>query len=121
MLSHKTDRKNRVDILKEEILTIQSTCVHIFYKIKDCKLKDSLVAKTYITVSDLFIICCDFCSLEISHYASSVCPNCLTVLTKEEGLRKREKYFGVEFLYYAVRLSYCLNCNFSIINEEWDQ
>ena len=48
------------------------------------------------------------------------CPCCLGIM--EEGeLDVREKYFGIDYLYHAVRIYRCVECDFTGVADEQDQ
>ena len=116
---------NEVDVLLERVKSIQTDCSHSFQKIKDCGvIKESLVKGVILGGPGhvfSFIVRCISCSLELQHNACFICPNCFLPLVKDSFLSDRQQYFGRAYLYYAVRIAHCPQCEFAVANDEWDQ
>lgn len=125
-----------VQWLKSQIEEIQGSCEHKYSCVKYPDLIMSKVEGTYVGVLSgpiqgkapvlRFDLICSECDLPKSLSASSTCPMCYVSLVIEHeclGAGSREKYFGVEHIYYAIMTSKCSNpkCNFRIASDRWDQ
>ncbi len=127
----------RVQELKDEIYWIQSNCSHRWVKDHEVTPIESLVQKTYIghTVGSIKVgeyppvfqekdfridLTCEKCSKAFRGHISSTCPKCFVKL-EDRGLVDREEYFGIEYLYYRIRLRVCTKCMFTVACDEWDQ
>jgi len=126
--------KNEVDSLKERIKEIQDKCEHSWRVIKKPKLILSQVPGVFIgskarsnTTPEITLICTK-CSKRLVQSITTRCPKCLSFMRKgvlhsieDDGTFSRKKYFGKEYLYYAIRLHYCTKCDFVIASDEWNQ
>lgn len=68
-----------------------------------------------------FRIRCSRCGNVSRTSIEKTCPNCFKEMILGELDPDREKYFGRDYIYYAVRLRHCFNCNFTVASDEWDQ
>jgi len=126
--------KNEVDGLKERIKKIQDNCEHNWKVIKKPKLTLSCVPGVFIgdkarsaDASEMTLICTK-CSKQLVQSITTRCPKCLSPMKKgalhgieDDGTYSRKKYFGKEYLYYAIRIYGCTKCYFRVASDEWDQ
>ncbi len=127
----------RVEELRKEIKVIQAHCSHEWAKDHEIAPVESLVSGTYIGhtagpimvgSSSLFIekvnssinLTCGKCSETFEGTISFTCPKCMVKLV-EGLLTQRERYFGIDYIYYGVRLKSCPQCYFQVACDEWDQ
>jgi hypothetical protein len=132
----------KVTELKEQIALIQRDCApHEFEIGKKAELVESLVPGVYVGRTDgpikirtrywcnqpdflsttVFTITCKLCDLSQVHNIPHTCPVCFIRMSQSLRLDNRERYLGMEHLYFAVRLATCPKCGIRVVSDEWDQ
>jgi hypothetical protein len=131
----------KVAELKEQIALIQRDCTHEFKVTKGVELVESLVHGVYVGKTDgpikvrtrywctqpdylsttTFTITCRLCDVSQAHSIPYTCPVCLIRMAQFRGLENRERYLGMEHLYFAVRVATCPKCGLGVASDEWDQ
>ncbi|MFA5392385.1 MAG: hypothetical protein WC306_01675 [Candidatus Paceibacterota bacterium] len=125
---------NEVDRLKALIAEIQGNCDHDWRVIKEAELIESLVPGVFVGSRGPFgtaarmKLFCTRCSQRIQTSIILRCPHCLSPMRKGDlytmedgGKTSREKYFGVDEPYYAIRIHCCTLCSFMTASDEWNQ
>ena len=123
---------NEVDNLNARIKTIQETCEHDFRLIREPNLIASLVRGVFVgslaparaaSSEPYLVLVCLKCSKEESRSITSTCPQCLKPMGEAQclGAGSRVRYFGQEYVYYSVAISYCTKCSFALASDMWDQ
>lgn len=119
---------NEVDRLKARIKEMQDNCYHNFRLKEKPKLRKTLVRGVFVgsvkhSNSTPITLICIKCSKEKETDISETCPKCLSPMEKKISLggESRKEYFGEQYLYFAIELSRCTKCNFTIASDEWCQ
>jgi len=125
---------NQVDKLKTQIKEIQENCKHDWKLINKPELRKSLVPGVFVGKTEPggmapeMILICTKCSQRLETSIISRCPYCLSPMregglytVENDGTFSRKKYFGREYLYYAIRLHHCTKCDFWTASDEWNQ
>lgn len=135
---------NKVDRLLAEAKRIQNECQHQFKIVTPPTLLESLVEDVYVGEAHTalrfpkednrnlqkyninFSLLCSRCSLMKRTTILVTCPKCLSPMSKWDQLNiNREKYFGIDYIYYAIRLFSCAAIceipNFTVATDEWNQ
>ena len=126
---------NKVEELQQEIEAIKDTCNHSWVETKAPYLIQTKKLGIYVgeargpveldyplglVQANLFCLVCTECTTKFKGSIGFTCPKCLVKLT-EESLALREDYFGIDSMYYAVRLKHCTKCGFRVACDERDQ
>ena len=118
---------NRVDLLENEIIDLQTNCDHNFVPLNLVMLQESLVPNVFLVNTKLgkdvpdVKTQCTKCSLKREFSVTEKCPVCMGQMKSTGSLDYREKYHGVEYLYFRSRTYVCGNCSFTLVADEWDQ
>lgn len=117
----------------EQLERLQKDCVHQWILVGEApELVESLIPGIYIGTTEgpispdlqnkklIFQIECSDCLKTMRVNLGNTCPKCFGRLGDRE-LRWRKDVFGINYLYFGVRIRRCPQYHYAVACDEWDQ
>lgn len=126
--------KAQIKKIRDEIKKVQDECNHDWRLIRKPALSASLVPGVFVGkkephgITPEMTLICTKCRKRLVASIRGTCPNCLSPMREiglytieDDGTTSRKKYFGQDYLYYAIIIDHCTKCDFRVASDEWNQ